>query len=128
MSRSYRIALPEPDMMFGTLALISLMALLALAAPAFAAEPTPATGAVIYEENCAVCHGADGEGAMPGMPDLTEIDGPLSKLDEDLFQSVHEGVERPDLPTPMPPADLSHEEVVRVIKFMRNAFEAPQPK
>ncbi len=39
----------------------------------FAWDDTTAitSGQAIYDQACAICHGADGSGALPGAPDLT---------------------------------------------------------
>lgn len=35
-------------------------------------------GAELYARTCPACHGADGIGVMPGVPDLTVADGTLN--------------------------------------------------
>jgi mono/diheme cytochrome c family protein len=37
-----------------------------------------ATGESTYQFSCVACHGADGAGVLPGVPDLTATDGPLA--------------------------------------------------
>ncbi|MEQ8504388.1 MAG: c-type cytochrome [Rhodospirillales bacterium] len=73
----------------------------------------------IYTESCAVCHGVAGEGAMPGIPDLTEPNGSLSKPEVDLVRSIVNGVERPGLETPMPPSGLDENTVKAVLVYLR---------
>ena len=46
----------------------------AIAGCALAASP----GQAIYETHCSVCHGHDGKGTLPGVPDFTRKNGVLS--------------------------------------------------
>lgn len=87
------------------------------------AEPS---GEELYFQSCAMCHGDDGAGAMPGIPDMSGADGPLWKNDSELIAIIINGVERPDLSTPMPAKggndDLDLEKALRVLEFMRREF------
>jgi hypothetical protein len=38
-------------------------------------------GKVVYDETCVACHGPDGTGVLPGVPDFTSKSGPLAKSD-----------------------------------------------
>lgn len=73
----------------------------------------------IYVESCAVCHGIAGEGAMPGIPDLTAPNGSLSKPESDLIRAIVNGVERPGLETPMPPSGLDEKTAKAVLGYLR---------
>ncbi len=88
-----------------------------------AAAQEQETGEAIYFRSCALCHGGEGEGAMPDIPDLTKPEGPLSKSTDTLVKTVVEGVERPDLPTPMPPfggdETLTEKDLYKVLTFMK---------
>lgn len=48
-------------------------------------------GKAIYQENCANCHGSDGKGMMPGMPDFTNVEWLVSRAPCDFFEVVTEG-------------------------------------
>lgn len=87
------------------------------AVSAQADEPAPKD---IYAESCAVCHGIAGEGAMPGMPDLTAPNGNLSKPETDLIRAIVNGIERPGLETPMPPSGLDEKAAKAVLDYLRD--------
>lgn len=86
-------------------------------------------GERIYSQSCAVCHGADGGGAMLGVPDLAARDSPLlNKDDEQLVRSTVEGVQKPGVSSAMPPKAgnpaLNEQDIRAAIVFMRRAFAA----
>lgn len=93
-----------------------------------ATEPGKPTqsGAQIYAETCTACHGADGTGALPGVPDFSEPGGVLARPEEVLVQSTIAGVERPGAPLAMPPKGgnpaLSEADIREVIRYIRNEF------
>ena len=73
------------------------------AAGAVCAGATEDRGRQLYDQTCAVCHGADASGAMPGVPDLTERQGALTKPDPELLRSLVQGTQTPGVPLAMPP-------------------------
>lgn len=83
-------------------------------------------GRDIYNRSCVACHGSDGAGAMPEVPDLTGSDGPLIKSDGVLLRSIIDGVETPGSPMAMPPKGgdpaLSEEGARLVLEFIRVEF------
>ena len=83
-------------------------------------------GCDIYNRSCVACHGSDGAGAMPEVPDLTEADGPLVKPDDVLLRSIIDGVDRSDSPVPMPPMggdpELTEDDARQVLEFIRVEF------
>ncbi len=86
-----------------------------------------ADGQRVYEQVCAGCHGADGSGAMPGVPDFTDRDGPLAKPDAVLLRNTISGVQRPGT-MPMParggnPA-LTDDELRATLAYLRRTFGA----
>lgn len=91
-----------------------------------AAADQQSTGRDIYNRSCVACHGSDGAGAMPEVPDLTEADGSLTKPDEVLLRSIVEGVAKPDSPLPMPPMggdpELTEDGARLVLEFIRMEF------
>ena len=84
------------------------------------------TGESIYQSSCLACHGADGAGVLPGVPDLSGKDGPLAAADEVLLPRVREGFQSPGSPLAMPPRggnpNLSNEDLAVVLNYMRKEF------
>lgn len=80
----------------------------------------------LYEGSCLVCHGDDGIGVMPGMPDMTDPNGVLSLPREVLFQRVWEGTQGIDGAVSMPPKggnpSLTESDVKSLIDYMRLEF------
>ncbi len=93
-----------------------------------AAETAGATlsGAAIYNQTCVACHGANGTGSIPGVPDFTAADGPLSKPDDVLIRNITNGFQSPGSPMAMPAKggnpDLSHADVQAVLGYLRESF------
>lgn len=86
------------------------------------------SGNDIYNQTCAACHGADGTGALPGTPNFTAPNGPLSKTDEVLITHITEGFKSPGSPMAMPakggnPA-LTGEDIRAVLAYLRKTFGA----
>lgn len=83
------------------------------------------SGERLYLRNCAVCHGPEGEGAMPGVPDLTARPGPLDRPDDTLVRRVREGIRGPDGSVLMPAgggnASLTAAQVRAIVGFMRRS-------
>ncbi len=83
-------------------------------------------GVETYQQTCVACHGADGKGVLPGVPDLTSPDGPLSKSDETLFQNVLNGFQSPGSALAMPAKggnpDLNAADIEAVVRYMREEF------
>ena len=84
------------------------------------------SGRRIYESTCVACHGADGEGTLPGVPDFTDPSGRLSKPDGELIEAMVNGVQGPDSPLAMPPKGgnpaLTRDDLERVLHYMREEF------
>lgn len=79
-------------------------------------------GAVVYEDNCAACHGYDGVNLLPEAPNFTDPNA-FKKANTDLFLSIRDG--RGDI---MPPWN---EELNAVEMFSALAFAkqfAPKQK
>jgi cytochrome c6 len=93
--------------------LVSLLLLIGLVAPAaWAADPQK--GGKLYTKNCKSCHGADGMGQMPGLPDFRRGEG-LMRSDNDLLQFIRNG-------SGMMPAYrglLSDRDILDVISYLR---------
>jgi len=72
------------------------------------------------------CHGADGTGLMPGVPDFTAADGPLSKPADLLLQHISDGFQSPGSPMAMPakggnPA-LNEADIRAVLGYVKGRF------
>jgi len=82
-----------------------------------------ARGAQIYGETCVACHGENGKGAIPGVPDLRQR---LTQSDEVLMQHMIEGYQSPGSPMPMPPRggnpDLTDQDMADVLAYLRANF------
>ncbi|WP_186408637.1 c-type cytochrome [Candidatus Accumulibacter aalborgensis] len=85
-----------------------------------------ATGESTYQSSCVACHGADGGGVLPGVPDFTATDGPLAVADEVLVKRIAEGFQSPGSPMAMPPRGgnpgLRDEDIRAVVRYMRQEF------
>jgi mono/diheme cytochrome c family protein len=84
------------------------------------------SGKQVYENNCVACHGANGKGALPGVPDFTDKNGRLSKPDSELFNSVTNGYKSPGSVMAMPPkggnSALSAADVTAVLDYIKKSF------
>ncbi len=75
------------------------------------------TGAQIYKESCAKCHGEKGEGARKGIP---LIEGhALNHPEEDFLEQVKNGGEK----MPSFSDKLGEEEIAAVVKYVRNEIQ-----
>jgi len=73
-----------------------VLSALTLAAPGTSAA---ADGKALYSTTCVACHGANGKGAFPGVPDL----GPrMTMTDADLTNSILNGMQSKGSPIAMP--------------------------
>lgn len=83
-------------------------------------------GKEVYEGTCIACHGESGKGDIPGAPNFTKANGPLSKADTELLTNIIEGYESPGSDMPMPAKggdeDLSDEDIEAVLAYIRNEF------
>ncbi len=104
----------------------------ALAAGFFMMSPANATdsvtnGAKIYSETCIACHGANGEGTVPGAPNFTRVDGRLSKKTAVLIDHITNGFQTPGVDLAMPPLggnqDLTEQDVEDVLAYLRATFQ-----
>jgi len=88
-------------------------------------------GRKVFESTCFVCHGSDGKGPLPGVPDLTKKDSRLLQEVELLVKHAIEGYQTPGNPLAMPPKGgnpgLSESEIRDSVAYMRAQF-APNPK
>ena len=84
-------------------------------------------GENLYVQNCMVCHGDDGSGAMPGVKDLVENRAWLIQPESQLFDRLKRGIQGPGALVAMPPKGgnpaLTDEQLMVVIMYMRNSFQ-----
>lgn len=85
---------------------------------------SPMTGEQVYMGSCMVCHGDDGSGGMPGVPDLTGNKA-LFNGDETLLVSrIKAGIATPGAAVSMPPnggnPDLTVQQIELVLEYLRN--------
>lgn len=96
-------------------------------APAAPDTTGATTPEVQYNQTCVACHGANGTGVLPGVPDLTSDQGPLAKKsDATLARSILDGMQTPGSAMAMParggnPA-LSEEDAARLVRYLRERF------
>ncbi|HXV77713.1 MAG TPA: cytochrome c [Candidatus Polarisedimenticolaceae bacterium] len=83
-----------------------------------------ASGRDIYVDTCIACHGPDGQGALPGVPDLVALDWRAGGDDATLLRRVREGFRRPGSPLAMPPKGgnpaLTDADLRAVLDYMKN--------
>ncbi len=107
-----------------TLALSFVFAL-ALMASTVQADPL-ARGREVYDGTCIACHGGDGAGVLPGVPDLTANDGPLSNPDAVLIERITDGFQSPGSIMAMPAKggdpNLTEDDIRAVLHYMRTEF------
>lgn len=91
-------------------------------------QPAQSTksGAAIYAQTCEACHGANGKGAIPGVPDFTTKNGILSKSNSVLLQHIINGFQTPGSPMAMPArggnANLTNEDLQNALNYIRQKF------
>ncbi len=100
-----------------------IMGLFILASTSLHAE---SRGEKLFLQNCAVCHAADGGGAMPGVPDLAGSPAWTKQSDKEILERVKQGIQKPGATIAMPPkggnAKLSDNELLEIVSYMRAAF------
>ncbi len=83
-------------------------------------------GQAIYNKTCIACHGPNGKGLLPGVPDFTDPKGRLSQSDDLLIKHITEGFQTPGSPMAMPAkggnADLLAGDIKAVLAYMRKQF------
>ncbi len=81
------------------------------------------TGEQIFKQTCVACHGADGKGAIPGVPKFSER---LSKSDEVLLTNIKNGFQSAGSPMAMPakggnPA-LTDSDLAAALSYIKQSF------
>lgn len=84
------------------------------------------SGKQVYESNCLACHGANGKGSIPGVPDFNAKNGRLSKSDSELLSNIITGIQSPGGSMPMPPrggnSQLSDADLNAALKYIKASF------
>ncbi|MDP1862550.1 MAG: cytochrome c [Thiobacillus sp.] len=87
-----------------------------------------ARGTEVFNGTCIACHGTDGSGNLPGVPDLTGSKGLLSIQDAVLLKRMADGFQSPGSPMAMPPRGgdpgLTDADLKAVLKYMRKEFQS----
>jgi len=108
------------------LAMFLCAALVSVWAVADTNPHTVTAGEEIYSRTCIACHGANGRGTIPGVTDLTDVKGALSKPDVELLKSISEGFQSPGSMLAMPPKGgnptLTEEDERAVLAYLRTQF------
>lgn len=80
----------------------------------------------IYQSTCISCHGQNGKGTIPGVPDFTRKGGRLSKSDDVLFKHIKNGFQSPGNAMVMPPRGgnpkLSDNDLKSVLEYLHKQF------
>lgn len=86
-------------------------------------------GKGIYNQTCVACHATHGKGAFPGVPDLTNANGPMAKSDQVLLENIINGFQSPGSVMAMPAKggnpSLSEADLVAVLAYLRSEFGGP---
>ncbi len=84
------------------------------------------SGKEIYSQTCIACHGANGEGMVPGAPNFPSKNSPLSKSDDELVKNITNGFQTPDSPMAMPAkggnSALTTQDIKNVLSYIRDNF------
>lgn len=83
-------------------------------------------GESVYQQTCIACHGEEGKGVMPGVPDFTAKNSRLTRSDEVLLKNMRDGVQSKGSPMAMPAkggnSNLTDDDLKNVLKYMRSKF------
>ncbi|MBL4799436.1 MAG: c-type cytochrome [Oleispira sp.] len=84
---------------------------------------TAQSGKEIYQTNCVACHGVDGKGTIPGVPDFTDKNGRLLKSNDELLNNIISGFQTPGNSMSMPPrggnSQLSDDDLNSALQYIK---------
>lgn len=87
----------------------------------------PVRGKEVYSQTCIACHGADGKGAIEGLPDFTMANGRLTKPDDVLLTHMIHGYQSEGSLMAMPPLggnpDFTEQDMADVLAYLRKEFQ-----
>ncbi len=90
-------------------------------------EPAGRSGKALFDSTCVACHGADGTGTIPGVPNLAAPGGRMAQPDEVLRMHVRDGFQTPGSPMAMPPKGgnpgLSDQDIARLVDYMKSMLK-----
>ncbi len=90
------------------------------------AADDPRAGEAVYNQTCVACHGENGKGEFPGVPDLSRDDGVLTQSDEILLKHLLHGFQSPGSPMAMPAKggndDLTIKNLRDVLIYLHQKF------
>ena len=102
----------------------SVIIFLMMTGPMSTVSANPVTGEQVYLGSCMVCHGDDGSGGMPGVPDLAGNNALFNGDEASLITRIKEGIATPGALVSMPPnggnPDLTEEQMVLALEYLRN--------
>ena len=84
------------------------------------------SGKEVFEDTCAACHGENGKGILPNMPNFNEQDGVLSLADAVLLDRIENGYSSGNVSIAMPPKggddDLTEDDLKKVLAYLHQKF------
>lgn len=90
------------------------------------ANGNPRAGEAVYNQTCVACHGENGKGEIPGIPDFSHNAGVLTQSDEILLKHILHGFQSQGSPMAMPAKggndELTIKDLRDVLIFMHQKF------
>ncbi len=90
------------------------------------ANGNPRAGEAVYNQTCVACHGENGKGEIPGIPDFSRDDGVLTLSDEILLKHLLHGFQSQGSPMAMPAKggndDLTIKDLRDVLVYLHQKF------
>ena len=110
----------------GFFLLVATVAVAGVCVPRAGVAADAKKGEAIYSQSCAACHGSDGKGALPGVPDFNAKKGVLSSTDAVLAGRITNGYQSKGSAMAMPAkggnSSLTAQDISDVIAYLRQRF------